>query len=209
MAENFHYDREFQDSILVHFLADPDKFLCYGEVLKPSYFEGAQATIVAYALLNYVKEYGKVPSWPVLKQTAIEQNKKLSLANDDEVLSYVARLREMDTTDSEFVVKKVVSFARERATLGAIRQAIDLMKENKTPDDGFVKLFQDALQVGQNLEDLGLLFHADYREVIDKITKVDYGTPTGYRQWDQLCGEIGREELAGFEELFAVFEEGG
>lgn len=186
MPENFKFDHEFQDSILAHFVAEPDKFLAYGEVLKPAYFEGAQATIVAYALLNYVKDFGKMPSWPTLKQLALDQNKKLALSNDDEVLDYISRLREMDTTDGDFIVTKVIGFARERATLGAIRQAIEILKEGKTPEDGFVKLFQEALQVGQNMEDMGLLFHADYQQVIERITKTDYGTPTGYRQWDQI-----------------------
>lgn len=186
LAENFKFDREFQDSILVHFLAEPEKFLVYGEILKPSYFEGAQATIVAYALMGYIKDYGKAPKWPTLKQLAIEQNKKLSLAVDDEVLEYIAKLREMDTTDGDFVVSRVIGFARERATVNAIRSAIDMMKEGKTPEDGFTKFFQEATQVGQNIEDLGLLFHADYEKVIDKITRMDYGSPTGYPQWDKI-----------------------
>lgn len=186
MADNYKFESEFQDSILVHFIAEPERFMVYGEILKPSYFEGAQATIVAYALMNYIKEYGKVPRWPTLKQMAIEQNKKLSLAVDSEVIGYIERLREMDASDGDYVLSKVISFARERATVNAIRSAIDLMKEGKTPDDGFTSLFQEATQIGQNLEDMGLLFHADYEKVIEKITKTDYGSPTGYRQWDKI-----------------------
>src|SRR5438270_6859002 len=134
MADTFKFDREFQDAILVHFLAQPDLFLRYGEILQASYFEGAQSTVVAYALFGYTKEYGKAPSWPVLKQLTLEQNKKLGLSTDDEVLDYIARLREIDPTDGEFVVSKVISFARERATIGAIRQSIELIKESKTPE---------------------------------------------------------------------------
>jgi Hom_end-associated Hint len=186
MADTFRFDLEFQDSILAHFVADPANFTCFGEILKPAYFEGAQSTIVAYALLGYVKQYGKSPAWPTLKQLATEQNRKLKLAEDDEVDRYIAKLREMDATDSKYIVTKVTSFARERATTGAIRQAIEMIKEGKTPEDGFVKLFQDALQVGQNVDDLGLLFHADYAEVIRKITSMTYGTMTGYPQWDRI-----------------------
>jgi hypothetical protein len=186
MPENFKFEREFQDSIIAHFIAEPDRFLCYGEVLLPSYFEGAQSTIVAYALFNYLKQYGKVPGWPTLKQFALDQNKKLSLATDDEVLDYVTRLREIDTSDGDFVVSKVIAFARERATVNAIKKAIELIKEGKTPEDGFTRLFQEATAVGQNLEDLGLLFHADYEQVIRTVTKSDYGTSTGYRQWDKI-----------------------
>ena len=186
MPDHFSLDDEFQDSIISHFIAHPDRFLAYGEVLQPSYFQGAQATVIAYALLEYVKTYGKSPSWATLKQLALDQNKKLSLAEDAEVIKYITQLRDHDTDDVEYVVGRVIKFAQERATVNAIKKAVELIKENKTPDDGFVKLFQEALQVGQNMDDMGLIFHMDFDEVIDKITKTDYGTLTGYPQWDSI-----------------------
>jgi len=186
MPDHFALDDEFQDSIISHFIAHPDKFLAYGEILQPSYFQGAQATVIAYALLDYVRKYGKPPSWATLKQLALDQNKKLSLADDAEVIKYITQVREHDTSDAEFVVSRVITFARERATINAIKKCVELIKEKKSPEDGFVKLFQDALQVGQNLDDLGLVFHMDYAHVIDKITKADYGTLTGYPQWDRI-----------------------
>lgn len=186
MADHFVLDDEFQDTILSHFVAHSDKFLAYGEVLLPSYFQGAQATVIAYALLEYVKKYGKAPSWPTLKQLALDQNKRLALADDAEVIKYVEQLRDHDTSDADFVVSRVVAFAKERATINAIKKAVELIKEKKAPEDGFVKLFQDALQVGENLSDMGLVFHADFAEVIDRITKSDYGTMTGYPQWDRI-----------------------
>jgi replicative DNA helicase len=186
MADHFVLDDEFQDSIISHFIAHPDKFLAYGEILQPSYFQGAQATVIAYALLDYVKKYGKPPSWATLKQLALDQNKKLSLADDAEVLKYITQLREHDTGDADFVVARVISFAKERATVNAIKKSVELIKEKKVPADGFVKLFQDALQVGENINDLGLIFHVDFEQVIDKITKSDYGTMTGYPQWDRI-----------------------
>jgi len=186
MANTFRFDSEFQDSILAHFVADPERFLCYGEVLKPSYFEGAQATVVAYGLLDYLRQYGKPPAWPVLRQLALDKNKKLSLCDDREALDYVSHLQDLDTGDGDYIVTRVIDFARERATLEAVRQSLDLLKEGKTPPDGFVSLFQEASQVGQNLSDMGLLFHADYQKVIDMVVRTDYGTPTGYRQWDKI-----------------------
>jgi replicative DNA helicase len=186
MPDHFTLDDEFQDSILSHFVAHPEKFLAYGEILQPSYFQGAQATVIAYALLDYVKKYGKPPSWATLKQLALDQNKRLSLADDAEVIKYVEQIREHDTSDVDFVVARVITFARERATVNAIKKAVELIKEKKTPEDGFVKLFQDALQVGQNLDDLGLVFHMDYETVIDRVTKSDYGTLSGFPQWDRI-----------------------
>lgn len=186
MPEQFTFDDEFQDSIISHFIASPDKFLCYGDVLQPSFFQGAQSTVTAHALLDYVRKYGKSPSWTTLRQLAIDQNKKLALAEDAEVIQYIDKLRDLDADDTEYVVSKVISFARERATVNAIKKSIELIRDNKTPDDGFVKLFQDALQVGQNLDDLGYVFHVDYEAIIKKVTNEDYGTPTGYRQWDTI-----------------------
>ena len=111
--------------------------------------------------------------------------KKNGLSAEDSQ-AYVQKLSKINTSDIEYVVNKVVDFARERALLAAVRSTIEGVQSGKGTPGGVIKLFEEALQVGQNLGDLGYLFTKDSDKVIDKVTSKTYGLATGYPVLDKV-----------------------
>lgn len=188
MAETFsEFSVNFQDCIIACLVRHPDKFLRYGAILKSSYFLGVQATIVASCALDYAVEAQRFPSWEALEQMAV--NARLRIGGDDEakgqMIDYVQRLKELDTGDVEFVSQQVVNFARERATLAAIKANIADIQQGKI-DQEFITRLEKALQVGQNLDDLGYLLHRDAGATVRKITDTHYGVRTGFPLLDRI-----------------------
>jgi len=187
MSDRFSFDPSFQDLVLASFIRHPNEFLKYGSVLKASYFEGIHATTVAYAVFDYIDKRGKCPGWGLLPQLAKDRAAKIELSDDSSTLAdYVEKLKDTDTSDHVYVSERVVAFARERATIMAIKRSVALIQEGKLPDDGFVPLFEEALKIGQNLEDMGLLIHRDAEAVVKKVTSSTYGVKTGFPAWDRL-----------------------
>jgi hypothetical protein len=185
--DQFTFDASFQDLILASFIRHPNEFLKFGQVLKPSYFEGVHATTVAYAVFDYIDKRGKCPGWSLLPQLAKDRAAKLEMNDDSATINdYVERLRDIDTSDHTYVAERVVSFARERATILAIKKSVAMIQERNLPDDGFVPMFEEALRIGQNLDDMGLLIHRDAEEIIKKVTSTTYGVKTGFPAWDRL-----------------------
>jgi replicative DNA helicase len=182
MAEQFNFSNDFQDLILASIIRHPEKFLAYGPILEASQFSGVYATSVARCALDYNNTYGRFPAWETLGQLADDYIRRIEVDEEDGIRKsreYILRLRELDTADVDYVSNRVVEFARERTTVNAVRKAIELIKEGKT-DQSIVKLFEDALAVGQNLDDMGYILHADAERIIDKVSSKTYGLRTGY-----------------------------
>lgn len=165
----------------------PEKAMIYGQILEPAYFQGVLATITARAAFTYYKDQSRFPTFPTLNLLVAEDLKRKG--QDDSLLSaeeYVTKLSQMDTGDADYVVSRVRDFARERATINAIKTAIKTLQDGGSPDEGYVKLFEDALKVGTNMDDLGLVLHSDYDHVIDEFSRRDYGIRTGFPQLDKI-----------------------
>lgn len=192
MLEKFDFTNEFQDLMLACIIAQPDKFIRYGrlgDLLKSQYFTGSQSTMVARAVLKHEETQGRIPSWNLVHQLVAEESEKTVRGDDnarDTALNYVRKLSEIDTHDIEAVTERLVHFARERATIIAIKQSINDLKEGKIPQDGFSGRFFDLTKIGQNLEDIGILLHADAERTIRKVTQQDYGIRTGYPVFDAV-----------------------
>lgn len=171
--------------MLASLVGQPEKFSRYGSILTSKLFTSVVAVTAADAVLGYIAKYGYPPSWEVAGQLIHDLAKRRQL-NSGEALAYASKLRQLPMGDVDYVCQRVVSFCRERATVAAIRQSIDMIKEGKMPEDGFAKLFEEAVKIGQNLDDLGYLLHTDANKVIDKLTAVGYGVRTGYPQYDAI-----------------------
>jgi len=188
MTESFDFSAGFQDCIIACLIRHPDKFLRFGPILKPNFFLGVQATIAAKVAIDYANERHRFPSWEALEQMALDEA-QTRLGNDEEtrerITGYLQRLRELDTGDVEFVSQHVVNFARERATLGAIKANIADVQAGKIGRE-FITRLEEALRVGQNIDDLGYLLHRDAEDAIRKITSTHYGIRTGFPLLDNV-----------------------
>lgn len=188
MPESFDFSANFQDCIIACFIRHPEQFLRFGPILKPNYFLGVQSTIVAKVMIDYAETTRRSASWEVIEQLALDEARSRIGADEetkDRITGYLQRLRELDTGDIDFVSGKVVEFARERATLSAIRANIADIQEGKI-DHTFIKRIEEALRVGQNLDDLGYLLHRDAGAAVRKITDTHYGVRTGFPLFDKI-----------------------
>jgi len=184
-SEQFAFSEEFQNLVLACCIRHPEKFNTYGGVLKSKYFTGVQATIAAQAILGYHVKTGFFPTWATVTQLVMDHAAKLGDDVGGDAQEYVKGLRKLATTDVDYVVGKVVAFARERATINAVKLTLQSMKEGKEMD--VVKLFSDALTVGQNVNDLGLILEPDdIRSTVKKVTSSDYGVRTGFPLIDNI-----------------------
>lgn len=185
MPEIFHFSQDFQDLILSSLIKHPSKFLAYGNIIDPRYFQGVHATSACRAALKYYRSNNKFPTWRTLQELVADEAKRIE-SSPKEVQDYVVRLSKINTGDVDYVVTKVVDFCRERAVLSAVRTAIEHVQAGKLLEGGLVKLFDQALQIGMNLDDLGYRFTQDADAVIDKVTEKTYGIKTGYKHFDAI-----------------------
>ena len=186
MSATFNFQDDFQELLLASMIRKPGEFAFVGPAVKPSYFTGVQATVVAKCIMSYSAKYSRYPGFSALKQVVADEVARLPDADARMAIDYVDKISLAPTEDWEFARENVVRFVRERAVIDAARKTITMLQEGKLPADGFAGLFQEAMQVGQNLDDLGLLFHTDADKVIAQVSDVEYGVATGYAQWDKI-----------------------
>jgi replicative DNA helicase len=184
--ETFDFGDSFQDLILACLLKHPKKFFSYGRILDARQFVGVQATITARAALKYFEEHSRFPTWRALEELVSDEARRLETSSVKDAQEYVQKISAINTGDADYVAKKVVDFARERSVLAAVRKTIELIQSNKLPEGGVVKMFEDALGIGQNLDELGYIFHEDAENVIDTITQRQYGIHTGFPLLDRI-----------------------
>jgi KaiC/GvpD/RAD55 family RecA-like ATPase len=188
--DQFKFTTEFEELIISTMINYPESLINYVSIIDPKYFTGSATTTAAKAVLDYAMEFGKFPGWGTAAQLIVDSMRRSAIDNEEEKIKeasdMVARLKANRENDSEFVSSQIVKFCRERAVIMAIKKSIEFVKEGKTPDANFTKWFEDALQVGQNIDDIGYILHDDYEKVIDKITKVDYGVKTGFPMLDRV-----------------------
>lgn len=181
--ENFNFSQDFEDLIVVSYLNHAEKFYCYGHLLKPEYFSTLLGMLSIKAIDKYQKTYGTSPSYQAFSQFLGDECEKNSVNTKDSA-AFLAKLKKIPDVDLDYVIDRVVVFCRERATLNAIKSAARCLKEGTLPSEGFTKLFEEALDVGHNLDDIGYWLHADLNTVVDKVTNPDFGVRTGFPQFD-------------------------
>jgi len=191
MFERYNFSAEFQDLLLACIMKHPKLFLHNAGTLNSAYFAGVERTATARALFAYWRKNGRFPSEEALLQLVYDSIIRSSEAKEeDNVMTYVHKLRGMDTSDAAYVSERVVQFARERAIFLAVQKTYDFLKLGETPPGGYAKMFEDALKIGQNLEDLGYKLGPDYpdevNKIIDKLRTKDYGTSTGFGDLDKI-----------------------
>lgn len=187
MAQNFPWRADFQNLLIACLINQGEEFIWLSRELKANYFVGVQPTLVARQMIDYLKAQDRFPSWVVLRQLAATAVASIPGDRDPEtLLAYIDELQKMDTRDWRFVRDNFGKFVKERAVNTALMQAVKFLQEDKIPDGGLAPLFDEAARVGQNLDDLGFLFHADVDRVVDLVTSAAYGTATGFPLLDKI-----------------------
>lgn len=145
MFEKYNFGTDFQDLLLACIIQKPEKFMHNVGTLNSGYFYGVERICAARALFAYWRENHKFPAPNALCQVVYDAIIRTSDAKDDEdIIKYVEKLRDMDTSDADYVVDRVVTFARERAIYIAIEKAHDFLVSGETPPGGYGALFEGA-----------------------------------------------------------------
>jgi replicative DNA helicase len=191
MFEKWNFGTDFQDLLLASIIQKPEKFMHNVGTLNSAYFYGVERIAAARALFAYWRKNHKFPATNALCQVVYDSIVRTPDAKEENnIIKYVDKLRDMDTANADCVVEHVVAFARERALLIAIEKSHEFLVAGETPPGGYGKMFQDALKIGQNLEDVGYRLKSgednDINRMIDKVTAKQYGTPTGFADLDTI-----------------------
>jgi hypothetical protein len=191
MFEKYNFGTDFQDLLLACIIQKPGKFMHNVGTLNSANVYGVESIATARALFAYWRNNRKFPAKNALCQIVYDAIVRTSDAKEeDNINKYVEKLRDMDTSDADYVVDRVVTFARERAIFIAIEKSHEFLVAGETPPGGYGKMFEDALKIGQNLETLGYRLQqgqdSDFDKIIDTVTNQDYGTPTGFADLDTI-----------------------
>lgn len=190
MYEKYNFDDDYQDKILACVVAHPAKFMVYAGILSSTFFTGVQRVAVARAIFAFWNKYRNFPDWHSLGQVIFEAIARTAEAKEEENINkYIRVLREVDTSNVDYVVAGVMGFARERSIYLAFERGYSFFQEGKIPEGGYAKLFDDANKIGINLESDSYIIEDTKEEldrILDKITKADYGIRTGYTELDQI-----------------------
>ena len=185
MPEEYSFSNEFQDAVLASIIDWPDHFLPHSRLLNSKHFQGVQATITAKAMLRYQEASGRFPSWEVLRELVAEEaNNNSELGMRD----YLDRIEQLDTGDVDYILRRILQFVKERTVLAALKEAILIYNEKGVAEYGheIVTLLENAVNLGTNAGDLGIILHRDYKTVIDKVTSVEYGIRSGFAEIDKM-----------------------
>lgn len=185
--DKFVLTTEFQDLVLACLLRHPGDMLKYDRVLDPKYFSGVYATEIARVSLKYIEKYDRTPSWEVLGQLTEDAAHRLGEDRESaqrETQEYIRKLKELDTGDIDYVAQRTVEFARTRAVINAIKKSASALQDAEEHDH--VKAFEDALAVGLDIDDLGVLLNEDAEWIVDQVTSHEFGIGTGFPLLDSV-----------------------
>lgn len=145
--EKFNFSNEMQDCFLACFVRYPDQFAPYTDVLRPQYFNGVDACEVAFALKDYVEEFGNYPNFSTLMNWVYQKFERSNADKASQLVDYVLKLTELDTADWKGIRKLMVSFHRERALFAALREIHAKQMDGRGGQIDPRQILEDALRV--------------------------------------------------------------
>lgn len=184
--QTYGFSDDFQDMILACFIRKPNDFTAFGEIVQPKFFNGSVAYDVCFEIREFAKKHKRYPSFVTLGNSIYKRFISRNPDRAKECVDYVKKLAQVNTEESDAVRDMVCSFAKERAVQNAFRVALDTRAKGEEIPGGLVKLFEDALAVGSNLDDLGIWLHCDIDLVRQKLDNKDYGIKTGFEPLDNV-----------------------
>lgn len=185
-TERYNYSDDFQSQIQACQVRHSEVFSGFGTVIEPRFFNGDAAIQTAFVLHDYFKQYGFYPTFATLADLVFSKFARTQPDKAGEYVDYITKLTETDVRDVEHIQASVVNFARERALYNAIKIILLAKQEGKEVEGGIIKLVEDALSTGADINALGFDLGDDLENVIDRTTKIDYGVKTGFEPFDKL-----------------------
>lgn len=203
-VEPYDFGEDFQTLILAYMFRDAQfNTQCEG-LVKPDYFTTEVHSSLAALAGEYFSTHKSIPSrasMNLILKDAFDK-KRLKAELKAEVVDTVRKAFEETLSDFDYVVEKVVAFARKQAFTKAILTAAD--KIDRDDYDGVEELVNQANLVGQNedAEQYDFWKEADnrlaHRQAIMAGTIKPTGVTTGFKEMDEAMYHKGwgRQELS-------------
>ena len=184
--ETFNFTTEFENLLLTSIVNEPEGFIPYISLIKPTYFSTVESGFVCDIVSKYASENNRMPTWPVIGQMLVDKFNKIN-RSEEAALQYIHLLKDTNSSDWEYVRDSTIKFCREKAVIEAVQKTLTLTKQGKMEEGGLVEIFENALSVGQNIDDLGYLLHTEEVDrVVDKVMAPNFGVRTGIPQFDKV-----------------------
>ena len=190
--KNFGYlGYDFQSKLVSQMVRDTKFGTKICRVLNPKYFDDSYLRLFAQLIQEYHSKYETVPSFPVLENLVKENTLvevALKAANDT-----LAKVKELDSRDWEYVQKTASNFCLQQRVNAAIEKTKEIQKKGKFENYNEIQaLFSEAFKYTDE---------ADWEDVFAGIENVMDETmrdpiPTGIDGFDAVMkGGLGKGEV--------------
>lgn len=186
MADLFYFSSDTQDLLLACMCRWGREFSIVGPLVKPEYMWGTSATKLCSFIQNFNKENSHYPTFQELADYTYLAYGPDKTDLYEACLDYINKLKKVNTRSWKWARTVTLDFCRERAVIAAIQVAADCVKNGKTPEGGFARMFDEAIRVGTDIENIGLSFTDDAEEIIKKLTDSTWGVKTGFAKLDEV-----------------------
>ena len=206
----YKFSEGFQSKILALMARDKNIFITYRSVFKPQYFRKDLHIDLARIIINfYEAELARMSKFgtevmPPTKDVLLEEIRKLCESSSvkkkikEQYDKEVDSLCSLDLSDSGYVLDNIVQFGKKAALEHAILKSVDVIEKDGDFEDVRTQI-DNALQVGEDISDLGVDYFATIEERMEMYSKGSDGTPrvpTGLEGLDRVIGGgLGHGEL--------------
>jgi replicative DNA helicase len=198
----YNYAESFQQRIAALCLKDPIFIQDYDDIVNPRFFDYDYLSSIIRVAKHHVTRHNEIPS----KATLVESMRdfcltyKVSPEDTQDIFDKVDRLYAIDLIDPMSVKERVIRFGQRQALKSALMESADII-DNDSEHEKCLELVQNALQIGQSTQDLGINAFGRFQElpglmarsgVYDKSKKI----PTMIPELDRaVYGGPGRKEV--------------
>jgi replicative DNA helicase len=184
------YGHSFQQKTISALLSDIKLLDSLSELIHKKFFESESNKWIVEEILNYYKNYRRIPTIEVFKVELSKMDNKSLMKSIVEQLKII--YDNIDATDADYIKNEFSAFCINQNLKNAIIQSVDLLKSGNY--DRIKELVDSAMKIGVDSE-LGHDYLLDYT---DRVTDENRDTvPTGFDVIDELMqGGLGPGELA-------------
>lgn len=164
LKESYDFGRQYQLKLLAMVSCVPTFLQSYRDVVRPSFFDGAELVDIARLSISYFEKYGKGPTYDATVEAVfglLEANKEKAALAD----LYEATLLELKSAsmqEQEDVIAKAIDFARRQAFCEVVMKSInDVKSGDKAAIANAIQRHEEISRIGTNRLDLGVDYWED------------------------------------------------
>jgi replicative DNA helicase len=168
----YKHDFKISQKILGMLISDRHFLVQSMDLIKPEYFEDDGHRLICNIVFDFFKAYKDLPS-----KVEIQNEIKEKRGNSDHLYQYLGELEAIivghvpASNTREYLMDKIVEFAKEQAARCAVARTMDVLK--KKPQGGWNKiweLWREALTTDKG-HDIGLEYLPTLEERYDRMLK--------------------------------------